>query len=104
MIFLHARVNWRHVARRNAASTRMPTSPSNAERQPTAGTGHNNPLGAIDQLSVIEQNRIVLLPEAARLAGVSIDTLRRYHSDKFIRLSKQRQGMRLRDALMMKTA
>jgi hypothetical protein len=69
----------------------MPTSLSKTDARETG-------------LSPIELNRIVLLPEAARLAGVSIDTLRRYHSEKFIRLSKQRQGMRLRDALMMKTA
>jgi hypothetical protein len=53
------------------------------------------------ELNAVELNRIVLLPEAARLAGVSVDTLRRYYSDKFIRLSKQRQGMRVKHALML---
>jgi hypothetical protein len=33
--------------------------------------------------------------------GVSIDTLRRKHRDKFIQLSTRRYGMRRRDALLL---
>ena len=40
-------------------------------------------------------------PPAAELAGVSEDTLRRRRPDKIIQLSPRRQGMRVKDALMM---
>jgi len=33
------------------------------------------------------------LAEAARLSSLSVDTLRRNHRDKFIRLSERRYGM-----------
>jgi hypothetical protein len=49
----------------------------------------------------IELERIVSLQEAARLRDVSIDTLRRRHRDQIIQISPRRQGMRLRDALML---
>jgi hypothetical protein len=39
------------------------------------------------------------LQEAARLRGVSIDTLKRHHRHQFIRLSERRLGMRLADVL-----
>ncbi len=48
-------------------------------------------------------NRIVPIPEAARLSSLSVDTLNRNHRDKFVRLSERRFGMRLRDALMLKS-
>jgi hypothetical protein len=46
-------------------------------------------------------DRIVSLKEAAKLRGVSVDTLRRTDRDKFVRLSDARFGMRVRDALMI---
>lgn len=49
----------------------------------------------------IELDRIVTLKQAAELMGVSIQTLRRTHRDKFIRLSPRRLGMRMRDALFL---
>ena len=49
----------------------------------------------------IELERIVSLKEAVRLSGMSEDTLKRRHSDKIMRLSPGRLGMRIRDALMM---
>jgi hypothetical protein len=49
----------------------------------------------------IELERIVSLQEAARLRNISIDTLRRRHREKIIQISPRRQGMRLRDALML---
>jgi hypothetical protein len=47
----------------------------------------------------IEMQRIVSLAEAARLRGVSLDTLRRTQRDKFVKLSPRRLGMRVFDAL-----
>jgi hypothetical protein len=45
--------------------------------------------------------RVVPIRQAAELAGVSEDTLRRRRPDKIIQLSPRRQGMRVRDALML---
>jgi hypothetical protein len=56
------------------------------------------------ELSPLERERIVSLAEAARLRGVSEDTLRRHNSDKIIQLSPRRQGMRVRDALAKTSA
>ncbi len=52
-------------------------------------------------LSALELARIARLPEASRLSGLSEDTLRREHRDKFVKLSDRRVGMRVRDALML---
>lgn len=49
----------------------------------------------------IELQRIVDLKEASRLSGMSVDTLKRNHPDKIIRLSERRVGMRVGDALML---
>jgi hypothetical protein len=49
----------------------------------------------------IQLRRIVSLPDAAALASVSVDTLKRRHADKIITLSPRRKGMRVRDALML---
>jgi hypothetical protein len=53
-------------------------------------------------MPLIERLRIIPLAEAAHLAGLSEDGLRRHHSAKLIRLSPRRVGMRLGDALMLK--
>jgi hypothetical protein len=45
--------------------------------------------------------RIITLREAAHLAGISEDTLKRRWPSKIIRLSPRRLGMRVRDALML---
>jgi hypothetical protein len=45
---------------------------------------------------------IVPLQQAAALQSTSVDTLKRRHPDKIIRLSPRRNGMRLRDALMLR--
>jgi hypothetical protein len=55
----------------------------------------------LSELDPVEALRIVPLAEAARLSGLSEDTLRRRHSGRFVRLSERRVGMRLRDALML---
>jgi hypothetical protein len=49
--------------------------------------------------NIIEMQRIVPLAEAARLRGVSIDTLRRTQRHNFVRVSPGRLGMRIFDAL-----
>jgi predicted HTH domain antitoxin len=49
----------------------------------------------------IELMRIVSVNEAARLRGVSTDTIRREFRDKMIRISKGRVGLRLRDVLAL---
>jgi hypothetical protein len=54
-----------------------------------------------DRLKWIELQRIAPLSEAARLSGLSIDSLKRHHRTKFIQLSERRFGMRVRDALML---
>jgi hypothetical protein len=53
-----------------------------------------NELGNLDQ--------IIPIKEAARLRGVSVDTLCRNHRDKFVQLSERRLGMRRKDALMLR--
>jgi hypothetical protein len=50
-------------------------------------------------LAGVEGERIVSLVEASRLAGISIDTIRRRHGDKIVRMSAKRIGMRLRHVL-----
>ena len=47
----------------------------------------------------LESRRIVSLQEAARLRGVSVDTLKRRYSHKILQLSPRRKGMRIGDAL-----
>jgi hypothetical protein len=51
--------------------------------------------------SPVELQRIAPLGEAARLSGLSTDTLRRRHADKIIHLSPRRDGMRVGHALML---
>jgi hypothetical protein len=53
-------------------------------------------------LPPLELLRIAEMPEASRLAGLSGDTLEREHSDKIVRLSKRRKGMRVAHALMLR--
>jgi hypothetical protein len=55
----------------------------------------------ITQLTAIELQRIASLAEAARLAGISVDTLQRHHPEKILRLSPRRLGMRVGDALQL---
>ena len=54
------------------------------------------------QLVDLELQRIVTMPEAERLSGLSADSLRRHYPDKIIKLTPRREGMRVRDALMLK--
>jgi hypothetical protein len=49
----------------------------------------------------LELKRIAPLSEVARLTGLSVDTIRRNHRDRIIKLSPRRVGMRIEDALML---
>jgi hypothetical protein len=53
------------------------------------------------ELSAIELNRIIPLNEAVKLSSLSRDVWLRKYKDKIIRLSDQRLGVRVRDALFM---
>jgi hypothetical protein len=55
----------------------------------------------LKMLPPLELLRIAEMPEAARLAGLSGDTLEREHPDKIVRLSRRRKGMRVAHALML---
>ena len=48
-----------------------------------------------------ELHRVVDLKEASRLWGLSVDSIKRHHSNKILDLSPRRRGMRVRDALML---
>ena len=52
-------------------------------------------------LSKIERERIAPLTEAARLRGVSVETLQRTDAEKIIILGPRRRGMRVKDALLL---
>jgi hypothetical protein len=58
----------------------------------------------LEGISAVERARIVPIAEAARLSGMSEDTLRRHYRDKLIQLTPHRLGMRLRDALLLNDA
>jgi hypothetical protein len=52
-------------------------------------------------LTEIERERIAPLKEAARLRGVSEDTLKKTDADKILQLGPRRYGMRVKDALLL---
>jgi hypothetical protein len=47
----------------------------------------------------LELQRIITREQAAEIAGISVDTLRRRHPQIIVQLSPRRVGVRLRDAL-----
>jgi hypothetical protein len=49
----------------------------------------------------VELERIVSLQQAARLKGVSVDTLKRRYAHLIINLSPRRRGMKLKHALCL---
>src|SRR5262245_19998374 len=63
--------------------------------------GATSARGPPDEPSWIELQRVAPLAEASRLSGLSIDTLKRRHADKIVRLSPRRLGMRVKDALLI---
>jgi hypothetical protein len=72
------------------AEREMARPEQSAKRTPVYGSGSSD-----------DPDRIVSIPEAARISSLSVDTLRRRHRDKWIQLSEGRVGMRRRDALML---
>jgi hypothetical protein len=65
------------------------------------GIGHNRGPPLEDPRRWVELQRVVDLKEAARLSGLSIDSIKRHHREKIITLSPRRRGMRLGDALSL---
>lgn len=59
------------------------------------------PIGDEELPTEVQLMRIITLSQAAELAGVSLQTVRRSHADKIIRISPRRVGIRLRDALLI---
>jgi hypothetical protein len=47
----------------------------------------------------LEQGRIITLQEAAKLSSISIDSWKRNHKDKIVKLSPRRLGVKLADVL-----
>jgi hypothetical protein len=56
----------------------------------------------LKMLPPLELLRVAEMPEAARLAGASQDTLKREHPDKIVKISRRREGMRVAHALMLR--
>jgi hypothetical protein len=56
----------------------------------------------LELLSPLELLRIIEMDEAEHLSSLSKDTLERKHSEKIIKLSPRRNGMRVADALMLR--
>ena len=54
-----------------------------------------------NDLSALELERVVGMPEVERLSGLSHDTIRRNYPDKIIQLSPRRVGMKLKHALSL---
>jgi hypothetical protein len=52
-------------------------------------------------LTALELNSIISLAKVAHLRGCSVDTIERNESEKIIKISERRRGMRLRHALML---
>jgi hypothetical protein len=52
-------------------------------------------------LTQLERERIASLSEAARLRGVSEDSLKRNDRNKILQLGPRRLGMRVKHALML---
>jgi hypothetical protein len=49
-----------------------------------------------------ELDKIISLEQVEEVSTLSLDSIKRHHADKLIRLSPRRFGMRLRDALFLK--
>jgi len=64
-------------------------------------TGRRPDARTTNPLDWIELQRIVDLKEAARLSGLSVDSIKRHHGAKIIDLSPRRRGMRIGDALLL---
>ena len=49
----------------------------------------------------LELKKIISLQTAEKISSLSVDSLKRNHSDKILELGPRRRGMRLGDALML---
>jgi hypothetical protein len=70
-------------------------APTQTEMTVPAPVKHNR-IGLSPEL---EQARIITLQEAAKLSSISVDSWKRNHPDKIVRLSERRVGVRLADVL-----
>jgi predicted DNA-binding transcriptional regulator AlpA len=52
-----------------------------------------------EQLRELEPMRVIMLPEVAKLLGISVSTVIRNFPEQIIRISPRRRGMRVRDIL-----
>ena len=59
----------------------------------------NDPQSQFPTMSALELARVITITEAAKMTGLSEDSLRRHHSDKFVRLSPRRIGMTVRSVI-----
>ncbi len=59
-------------------------------------------IDALPPLPPLELQRVAPMPEAEHLSGLSRDLIERYHRDKIVRLSPNRVGMRVGDALNLR--
>jgi hypothetical protein len=51
----------------------------------------------------LELARIISLQDAEKISDLSADGWKRHHADKIVKLSPRRLGVRLRDALMLRS-
>ena len=82
-----------------AGERRSPRARHHAELIEHVGEGRFRPTSEL--LAGLEGERIISLPEVARLNGTSVDTIKRRHADKIVRMSDKRIGMRLKHALSL---
>jgi hypothetical protein len=59
----------------------------------------NKPNPEVGKLTAVELRRKISVAEAARLNGISVDSFRRHYGHLIKRITKQRVGVVLRDAL-----
>jgi hypothetical protein len=59
----------------------------------------NSSTSKLPTLSALELERIVCVPEASKLKGVSPATFKRHYSHLIRKLSPRREGVKLRDLL-----
>ena len=71
-----------------------------AKMQALIGIGEIDRTGRPNVPEIDPLDVIIPLSRAVELSGLSDDSWRRHHKDKFVRLSERRIGIRMRDALM----
>jgi hypothetical protein len=61
-----------------------------------------HPVPPPSELTALELERVLLMPEAERITGLSHDTLKRNFPDKIIQLSRRRIGMKVKHAISLR--